>query len=189
MLIIRKTSFQAFNWLDFDDLPKSKGYKFELYNDCEIAIDEFILQFYSLFKKFTTEIQIGQFGVDSKWGDFCIDTWDFENDKYDYTPENKTQSTSNYLKMLIENEIEPEYKGFCECMNWDEFLPIILDCILKHTAPYSLMFYIPSYNIVFYFHHTGSFGVYYKQLNEGVKHIIERSKKGELEIKNWSDSK
>ncbi len=189
MHIIEKTPFVAFSWLNFDSLPNSDGYRFELYSKHGLGIDELALMFYSLFHDFKDEIRIGQFGINSNWGDYCIDTWDIVNEKYDYTIDNKSLSTSDYLNMLSQNKIEPEYTGFCKCLNWDKFLPITLRCILDHTAPYGLLFYIPRCNLVFYFHHTGSFGVYYKELNDEVRRIVEKAKLEKLEIANSSDDR
>ncbi len=187
MKIIEKIDtgkFEIFNWLNFDYLPDSDGAKFEIYfDDSKGLASKFILLFYSLFKPFLDEILIQTFKPEGRWGNFCMDVWDVENDKYDYSFQNKSEPTSNYLKMLFENEIESEYIGFCRCLDWDKFLPVILDCIINHKAPYSLMFYIPSQKVVFYFHHAASFGVYYKELNEGIKYIVERIEIEDLDVK------
>ena len=75
-------------------------------------------------------------------GDFCIDIWDIKNDDYDYSTKGKSEPTAKYLQMLMDNNIEPEYVGICKCLDWNTFLPVILNCILAHTAPYSPMFYV-----------------------------------------------
>ncbi|MFD0863720.1 hypothetical protein ACFQ1M_16010 [Sungkyunkwania multivorans] len=189
MKLLEKTEFNAYSWLNFESLPDSHGYKFELYPKSELNIDGFVILFYSIFEKFIDELQIGQFGRNNKWGDFCIDTWDLHNDRCDYSLEGKSKSTSTYLNMLTANEIEPEYTGFCKSLNWNRFLPIILDCIFNHIAPYSIMIYAPNCQLVFYFHHTGSIGVYYSDLNDGVMHVIDKAKIEDLEIKNINDER
>lgn len=189
MRLLDKTQFDTYNWLNFESLPESNGYKFELYPDSDLDTAELVLLFYSLFGQFLNDFRVGQFGGDTSWGDFCIDTWDLHGDRYDYSPNGKSESTSAYLNMLIGNEIEPEYTGTCKVLNWDQFLPIVLDCILSHTAPYSVMIYNPNYDFVFYFHHTSSLGFYYKDLNEGVQHIIERAKMEDIEIRNSNDER
>ncbi len=191
MIIIkkyRKNDFKGFDWLDFDYLPDSEGYKFEIYfKDSNDQVSQSILFFYSLFKIFLSDILIKNFGHDAEWGNFCLDTWNIDNDRYDYSPDNKKEPTASYLAMLKDSEIEPEYTGFCECIDWDKFLHVTLHCVMAHAAPYSMMFYVPSYELVFYFHHSGSIGVYYRELNSGVKHIIERVRIENLEIKNGND--
>ncbi|HBF19170.1 MAG TPA: hypothetical protein DDW81_03675, partial [Cryomorphaceae bacterium] len=75
------------------------------------------------------------------------------------------------------------------CENWDKFLYIALHCIMSHNAPYSMMFYEPKNEFVFYFHHSGSLGIYYKELNNGVKSIINKAKEENLEITNTNDDR
>ncbi|MFZ6014586.1 MAG: hypothetical protein ACOYXT_29875 [Bacteroidota bacterium] len=187
MRVIEKVNFEAFNWLNFESLPDSNGFKFELYPKTEGTIDGLMLVFYDLFGRLKNDLVIGQFGIDSRWGDFCIDTWDIENDRYDYSPGDKSESTSNYLRMLAENEVNAEYTGFVKCRDWDKFLPVILDCVLSHTAPYSVMVYAPDHELVFYFHHTGSLGVYYKELNNEVRCVLQKAKEEDMEIVNYTD--
>ena len=187
MRILRKIkSFDTYRWLDFSNLPNSDGCKFEIHNeDIEVDTSEFIMLFYSLFGNYLDDLIVGQFGEKSSWDDYCIDTWDHKNDRYDYSPKGKTPSTAAYLKMLIDNNIEADYTGFCKCLNWDSFLPIIINCLVSHAAPYSIMTYISDKDVVFYFHHTGSFGVYYKELNDPVKYILERVEHEGLKISNF----
>jgi len=181
--ILQKTNFKGYEWLNFENLLYSKGSKFELHANDDLEIEEFIILFFSIFGKFINEIQLGQFGTNSEWGNFCIDVWDVENDRYDYSLDNKSETTSLYLKMLFENEIEPTYAGYCKCYDWDKFIPIIINCIINHSAPYSLMFYIPSYEFVFYLHHTNSFGIYYKKANKEIEYIIAKAKTESLEVR------
>ncbi len=91
--------------------------------------------------------------------------------------------------MLAKNEIKPEYSGFCICLDWDKFLPIILDCIIDHSAPYSLIFYVPNAEFMFYFHYSGSFGLYYKDLSDEIKSIMERAAKEGFQIERSNDER
>ena len=191
MKIIRKhlsDDFEGFDWLNFDYLPDSEGYKFEVYFEgVKDLVSQSILFFYSLFQSVLNNVLIKNFGQDAEWGNFCLDTWDMEHENYDYSPHNKEEPTASYLTMLKDSEIEPEYKGFCECTDWDRFLYITLHCVMSHVAPYSMMFYVPDQEFVFYFHHNGSIGVYYKRLNDEINKIIERVRIEDLEIKNAND--
>ena len=177
-----------FDWLDFNYLPDSEGFKFEIYfKDSKNLVTQSISFFYVFFYVFLNDILVRTFNPAGKWGNFCLGTWDIHNDRYDYFPDNKDEFTASYLAMLLDNEIEPNYSGFCKCFDWDKFLYVILNCIMEHKAPYSLMFYVPNHEFVFYFHHSGSLGIYYKQLNDAVKSIIQKVKKEGLEIKNTND--
>lgn len=188
MRIIEKSSdedFKGFDWLNFDYLPESDGFKLEIYfKELEDSVAQSILYFDLLFRDCLPDILIHPFKPDGEWGNFCLDIWDIENDKYDYSPENKQEPTASYLLMLRDSKIESDYSGFCKCLNWDKFLYVTLHCVMQHVAPYSMMFYIPNKEIVFYFHHTGSIGVYYKELNEEIRSIIQKAQKENLEIKN-----
>jgi len=180
----------GFEWLNFNYLPDSDGFKFEIYskkNNADI-ISHTIYIFFTLFRDVKNDIIVKNFGEGS-WGDFCIDTWDFENNLYDYSPDNKEEPTASYLTMLNNCEISPNYSGFCKCTDWARFLYITLNCIVSRKAPYSMMFYVPNHKFVFYFHHTGSFGVYYKDLDNFIIDLINAIKQENLEIKNSTDKR
>ncbi|UII22647.1 hypothetical protein [Fulvivirga ligni] len=193
MKVVKKYSsndFKGFDWLDFDYLPGSKGFKFEVYfKEPKDLVSKSILIFYSLFRSFLDDVLITTFGQDGEWGNFCLDTWDIENDRYDYSPHNKKEPTASYLSMLNDSGIEPEYNGYCKCINWDKFLYVMFHCVAQHTAPYSMMFYEPKNEFVFYFHHSGSFGIYYKDLNSSIKKVIRKVQEENLEIKNTNDKR
>ena len=174
-----------FEWIDFDYLPSSKGYKFEVYPKVgNNYLDNFVKCFHILFDEFLDKTLIKPFGSDSNWGSFCIDTWNINNEQFDYSIDNKTEPTKSYLNMLKSSEIEPNYTGFCSCSNWSKFLQITFFVVLNHRAPYSMMFYEYDSKFVTYFHHSGSFGIYFKELNNGVKKIINKALENEMEIKN-----
>jgi len=188
MRVLKKNNSEnniVFDWLNFDYLPNSDGFKFEIYFDDKLddLVAESILVFYLLFKSSSDNILIKPFGENSKWGDFCLDTWDIENDLYDYSTENKNEPSISYLKMLRENMIEPEYSGYCECNDWDKFLYITLNCVMRHIAPYSMMFYDFRNEFVFYFHHSGSIAIYYKDLNDVVQKILKKATEENMVVK------
>ena len=193
MIILEKIDskrFNGFDWLNFESLSKSDGFKFEVYfPESDDRVSQSIVNFYRLFKNFLSDIVVNTFKSEGKWGNFCLDTWDIEHDTYDYSPLNKQEPTASYLAMLNDSEIEPEYSGFCKCLDWDKFLYITLHCVMQHTAPYSLMFYVPNQNFVFYFHHSGSLGIYYKELNADIVSIVQKTKEENLAIENFNDER
>lgn len=127
--------------------------------------------FYHLFGPLKDRINI----YDSSWWNVCLGIWDVQKDTYDYSPERKSPETAAYLTMLTDASIPLEYSGCVQCLHWDEFLTIILRCVVCHTAPYSPIFYSEADQLFFYFHHTGSIGLYYEKESEVVKGILERA--------------
>jgi hypothetical protein len=77
--------------------------------------------------------------------------------------------------MLKASEIEVGYSGSCSCEDWDNYLSIILKCILSGRAPYSPIFYNEENQFFFYFHHSGSIGFYYKKESDVIKKILARA--------------
>lgn len=185
---LTKTDFQPFDWLDFEMLTNSDGYKFEIYPSNSNSSENLFSIFVKLFGRYSDELIIGQF-ADAEWGDYCIDTWDLENEKYDYSPVGKSAQTSRYLKLLSDNEIEPSYKGYCKTFDWDTVLPVFLECVLNHVANYSIMIYSPSNEFVFYFHHTNSVGVYYRDSNKAISDIVSSALDEGFQIENSNDER
>lgn len=171
MNIIRETDQKNFplKWANLKNYPKSKAYRKEIYlkNDNNLT-DGLIELFYNLFNKYQTDILI----YDNSWWDFTLETWNCQMDAYDYSVENKSKETKNYLQMLCDSSIKKGYSGVCECLDWERFLQIILPCIVSHMAPYSHIFYNERESFFFYFHHTGSIGFYYHDENEEIKSIL-----------------
>ena len=48
----------------------------------------------------------------------------------------------------------------------------MIPCIVFHEAPYSHIFYNEIENFFFYFHHTGSIGLYYEEESETMLNIL-----------------
>lgn len=186
---LEEIDFGVFKWLDYKNLVDSDGYKLEIHSQKDLNIDEFIVLFYVLFSNYLDDLVIGQFGEDSEWRDFCLDTWDIDKDRYDYNPSNKSEYTKNYLTMLLQNNIPVDYTGHCKCHNWNMFLSVVINCVFNNIAPYSVLIYAPSYDFVFYFHHSKSIGLYYKNLNEELIDIIEKAKLENMTIENFSDQR
>lgn len=175
MKILDKITNQDFplTWANLDSYPESKGYKNEIYLvNNENLIEGLILMFYALFRNVKRNIKV----YNSSWWDYCLDTWNVQEDMYDYELEGKSVETKHYLIMLTESSIELGYSGICKCNDWDKFLSIILTCIVTHIAPYSPVFYDEENDFFFYFHYTGSIGFYFKERNEIVEKILSVSK-------------
>jgi len=192
-MILKKCNpkdLQNFEWLNFEYLPDSRGFKFEIdFEESYDLVSKSIDYFHFLFKKYFNEIIVSPPTPNFEWGSFCLEVWNGTDDTYDYSNKNKHAITINYLNMLKNNNIEVDYIGCCRCLNWNEFLVITLNCIINYMALYSMMFYIPSENIVFYFHYSGSIGVYYQELNAEVINILEKIKISKAELKNSNDER
>lgn len=182
MQILKKTYKTAFpfKWADLDYYPDSNAKKIEIYlSGADDLVAGLNLLFHTLFKNLTQEIII----YEKAWWGFCLDTWNINTDEYDYRIEGKSEEIKEYLQMLNDSEIKVDYSGSCECTNWDIYLPIVLRCLISHQAPYSPLFYNEANNFFFYFHHTGSLGLYYQPNNEVVEQIIDiASKQYELKL-------
>ncbi len=185
---------RQFSWLNFESFRQGEGFGFWLdFPEKEgIANKDFIKTFHTLLGQFLKEVVISFFepSLDTEkggWGNFCIEVWNIHDDTRDYEPEGKNPETARYLTMLKECNIEPTYNWLCECKDWSKFLPIMLDCVMTCKAPYSLYFYCPSQQFLAYFHHTPSFGIYYKKINPAILGIIDCAKKLNLKMFDWND--
>lgn len=175
MKALNKITSQDFplTWVNLDSYTESKGHKVEIYLvKKENLIEGLILMFYALFQTIKSNIK----AYSPSWWDYCLDTWDARNDRYDYELEGKSIETKDYLIMLKESSIELGYSGICSCNDWDRFLSITLACIITYKAPYSPVFFDEENDFFFYFHHSGSIGFYYKLRNEAVEKILNVSK-------------
>lgn len=174
MAIIKLISQRDFplTWANIEYYPDSNGLRKEIYTQAEDTEEEELAMLYhTLFGPFKDRINVYAYS----WWDLCIDTWNTEDDTYDYSPEGKSPETAAYLKMLTDAGIPPDYSGSIECLNWDEFLSILLRCIVSHAAPYSPIFYSEADQLFFYFHHTGSIGLYYEKETPLVREILARA--------------
>ncbi len=182
-----------FGWLNFDNFRQGKGYGFQLYfpESKNITNQDLIAVFHALFEPFLNNLTIALLepgtSEEGGWGDFCLETWNIQQDTYDYSPEGKSPETARYLEMLQASHIEPSYDGLGYCQYWDQFLSITLDCVMTHKALYSFDFYELTNQFLFYFHHTRSLGIYYKQFNDAIMHILQQAKAAQLELWNWND--
>ncbi|MDX2048321.1 MAG: hypothetical protein SFU87_16140 [Chitinophagaceae bacterium] len=159
-----------FSWVNIDYLPDSIAKHKEIYLvDEHNKVEGLIFLFYSLFGDLKDDIVI----FHQSWWDFCLDTWNFQKDEYDYEVATKSLETQKYLSLLFESDIEVGYSGCCKCKDWNKYLLIIIECIVSHQAPYSPLFFDLKNEFFFYLHHSGSVGIYYKEENEIIKRLLE----------------
>ena len=95
-----------------------------------------------------------------------------------------SKETVSYLHILQDSNIAKGYSGCCVCNDWDTYLSVALDCIMKGIAPYGNFIYNSKEQFFFYFHHTGSIGLYYE--NE-TPSIFALRKNDKYEVLSCSD--
>jgi hypothetical protein len=178
------SDIDKFSWVDYDYYPNSHGFKVELHcKKDEGYVSSMLTLFYRLFGEESSDIVIGQPFPGVEWGQFCIDTWNFDSDSPNYDFENKSAETVRYLNFLLESRIEFNYQGLCGCNDWRAMLLVVLECIISHKAPYSLLFYNLEGEYFFYFHHSFSIGLYYKEKNQSIADLFDRiSADGDVEV-------
>lgn len=170
----KKQSF-PFDWVKFDsDLClRADGFKIEIYlKKDRVGIEDMKRLFYELFGCAKDEL----FVYSSSWWDFCIDTWNIQDNTFHYDDKSVSDETARYLSMLQYSCIEKGYCGCCKCNDWDVYLSRTLDCILKCIAPYGDFIYNPKRQYFFYFHHTGSIGLYYRNEDYFIQTLKANSK-------------
>ena len=161
-----------FNWVNLANYRESEALRKELYlpdhsNNCQ----DMIVLFYDLFGDAKEDLVI----YNGSWWDFCLDTWNIQEDSYDYNLNGKTELTKAYLGMLEESDIEIGFEGLCVCNEWDRFLTIVVSCILSHNALYSPLFCNTSEQYFFYFHHTASLGLYYSEETLSIRNVLKKT--------------
>lgn len=167
-----------FNWENKEFLPHSDANRLEVYLT-DPSIDNLKIMFYHLFGSKKEQLLI----YDTSWGDFTLDTWNPNDDTYNYSNSDKSTQTIAYLNMLKISGVEYDYKGICKSSDWDNYLDITLKCILSHVAPFGHKIYNKEAEYFFYFHHTYSIGYYYKNQNTTVNRILDKLNSDEYEVR------
>ncbi len=170
----------SIDWFNYKDYRQSESFRAELYlasasgsEQTDLSEIDYALQRNQLVEVFNflitgseDDLVLMQGEQSSPWSGMTLDVWRFDEEKDEFIltfDEGFSQETEAYLSLLKASNIPLDYAGACKCINWDEFLPILLDCVLKHIAPHSPLVYDTTREIVIYFHHTFSLGVYYRQ--------------------------
>jgi hypothetical protein len=173
-ILIEQNKNFPFDWANPDAYRDSDALRKEIYLKKQNNLTEgLFLLFDELFENRKHKLLI----YDVSWWDFCLDTWNIAQDTYNYDMEGKSDESKTYLTMLKESNIELPYSGCCSCNDWNNFLHIILKCIVNHTAPYSQLFCDIENKYFFYFHDSGSIGLYYKEENDVINHILSSAYK------------
>ncbi len=162
-----------FDWLNLEDMASSSCFRVEIYLPDGVNPNEHLkAMFYQLFTNFKYDLVV----ANGRWGDFCLDIWNPETDEYDYALDDKEAETRSYLEMLLQSNIEFDYEGLCVCKDWDSFLDAVIPCVTNHLAPFSPMLYNVDEQFVFYFHHTGSIGLLYRNQTKTIDDICACAK-------------
>jgi len=158
-------------WANTEYLRENTSLRKEIYlNDSEDVQNDLIYLFYNLFGNCKDQLLV----YHKLWWEACLSVWNISMDTYDFDVDSKPEDCRNYLNMLSESGIPEDYSGCCKCNAWDTFLPIILRCIISGEAPYSPLFVNAKDEFFFYFHHTGSIGIYFRDReNKRVQRILE----------------
>lgn len=157
-----------FSWANLENYRETKAERVEMYLREDENLEEGLMfLFYSLFGKHKDEI----FVYEKSWWNLCLDIDEdaFEN-KDDLMHTLKIKK--DYLQIIENANLENEYTGSCKCMDWDAFLPVVLRGILDYLIIYSPVFYNKEHDFFFYFHYTGSIGMYYHK-NKVTDEILE----------------
>ena len=159
-------------WAETEKLRENDSFRKEIYlrDEDEGDIQNGLIHlFYKLFGNVKDELLV----YDKLWWEACLSVWNINSDEYDFDINSKPSDCRAYLEMLEESEVKKDYSGCCRCNNWDQFLSIDLRCIISGEIPYSPLFVHSGSEFFFYFHHTGSIGIYYKdEGNENIKQIF-----------------
>lgn len=161
ILKIQKEQAFPFCWVKFnsDHSIDFQGYKMEIYLKKDfVNVSDMKSLFYDLFGTVLDGLSI----FSLSWWDFCLDTWNIQDNTFCYNPQFLSNETACYLRILQNSKITEGYSGCCICNDWDTYLSAALDCIMKGTAPHGNFIYHSIKQFFFYFHHTGSIGFYYR---------------------------
>ena len=194
--ITSKEFYDRSEWIDYDNIRASCFVFLVFLPEWKTIIKQNLIETaHTLFTPFlenivTSLVEPHFNALEGGWGDFCMDTWNIHEDTYDYALEGKSIASAKYLQMLQDSKIEVNYDGLGYCKDWDPFWDCILDCIVSHDAPLSnFHFHDLNHQFYFYFHHTKSIGLVYKEFNDAIKYVLQQSKTANLEIWDWNDEK
>ncbi len=160
------------DWFSPTDPTSSAGHKIEI--DFVAAEMDSAVSFSEVFLCLFGTFAAGFFvHIRGTWGDFCLDTWDPSDESYDIDSSKLSEPTRGYLNFLHHSSIALDSEKDYHCINWKGLFDILEPCILNHVAPFSPYIYSLELNMVCYFHHSHSVGIYYLSETPQVKQILE----------------
>ena len=185
-LMIRKSYniSNSFSWLTLID-NKPDCNKFEVsWDHLGDDIDVYQKVLNLIFKSDIQKLVVGPCVPGFSWNDFA---------NVYYEPENFVKPTLihpefdniyeiNFMNMMVDNNIEYDYCGYCKINKWDDFIQLVLNVILNVGGTDSLKFYNKDDQYCFYIHYTCSIGIYYKVINESIKNILKVCEELKLKV-------
>ncbi len=170
-MVIRKSTMgvDSFNWIERDNSKMDSPFIAVFPNknfECDVlSFKRFI---FTLFGDNLKNILVGPPAFrtgswDSLWGYF-----EFADIQYKYD--------LKFARMMLDDGIELDYSGYCEVLNWNRFLDLLLAIILNVDGAESLFFYNIKQDYCFYPHYTCSIGIYYNERNDSIIKISEKGK-------------
>lgn len=179
-MLLKKTANidERFSWLSLLSNNSVSYEKIEIYdfkNKCEIKNLQNLI--YKLFNDDRRSLVIGPCATGIPWNDFADIVEEIENYEIPIRLDSKydNEFEVRFMKMMVENGIEYDYKGYCEILNWNQLLDLVLSIVINVKGTDSLKFYNIDGSYCFYPHYTCSIGVYYKEMNEKIDRIIRRA--------------
>ena len=186
-MILRKAInlSEKFSWLNLLTEHSTSFNKFEIYKDEDnIDIENMMKLICKLFKDDRSSLFLGPCAIGVAWNDFADVVEEIDNFviPVHLDPEYDNQYEVEFMKMMVESRIEFDYKGYCEILNWNLLLKLLLSIIINVNGTDSLKFYHANGNYCFYPHNSGSIGVYYQEINDNINDIIQKARKLGLRV-------
>ena len=176
MMLEKTTNIdEKFSWLNLLDNISTSHNKIEIYSrEHKCSVQNLKNLIFDLFKDDIQSLIIGPCEIGVPWNDFADIIEDIDNfvipTQLDSEYDNEFEV--EFMKMMVENKIEYDYIGYCEVLNWNHLLELLLAVVINVNGTDSLKFYNSEGSYCFYPHPTCSVGIYYKEMNEKIERII-----------------
>ena len=169
---------EKFSWLILLNNISTSHNKIEIYSrDHKCSVQNLKNLIFDLFKDDIQSLIIGPCAIGVPWNDFADIVEDMDNfvipTRLDSEYDNEFEV--EFMKMMVENNIEYDYTGYCDVLNWNHLLELLLAVVINVNGTDSLKFYNSDGSYCFYPHPTYSVGIYYKEMNEKIERIIRNA--------------